>query len=90
MSTETQRDMMLAVLDDLERSVRVSDVPRAAFIGFVWAQRREHLLAGEESWADQRIPDVVFGGTTPIIERPRPSLIVENEPSAPQDERNTK
>lgn len=63
--------VMLDVLNDLESSVRMGDLPRCSFIAFVWSQRRDHLLAGEETWADQRIPDVSIGGTVPIIERAR-------------------
>lgn len=43
------------VLDDAEESLRLGDYERMHKVIFVWSQRREHLLAGEETWEDQHI-----------------------------------
>jgi hypothetical protein len=43
------------VLDDAEESLRLGDFERMHKVIFVWSQRREHLLAGEETWEDQHI-----------------------------------
>jgi hypothetical protein len=43
------------VLDDAEEALRLGDYERMTKVIFVWSQRREHLLAGEETWEDQHI-----------------------------------
>jgi hypothetical protein len=43
------------VLDDAEEALRLGDMERMHKVIFVWSQRREHLLAGEETWEDQHI-----------------------------------
>jgi hypothetical protein len=43
------------VLDDAEEALRLGDMERMTKVIFVWSQRREHLLAGEEMWEDQHI-----------------------------------
>lgn len=53
--------VMRQVLDDAEASLRLSNFNRLAKVIFVWSQRKDHLLAGEETWADQRIGTPTFG-----------------------------
>ena len=43
------------VLDAAEEAMRVGDLERLYRVILVWSQRREHLLAGEETWEDQHI-----------------------------------
>jgi len=43
------------VLDAAEEALRLGDSERLHKVIFVWSQRREHLLAGEETWEDQHI-----------------------------------
>jgi hypothetical protein len=43
------------VLDDAEEALRLGDSARVCKIVFVWSQRREYLLAGEERWEDEHI-----------------------------------
>jgi len=43
------------VLDAAEEALRLGDIERMTKVIFVWSQRREHLLAGEETWEDQHI-----------------------------------
>jgi len=43
------------VLDEAEMALRLGDIERMTKVIFVWSQRREHLLAGEETWEDQHI-----------------------------------
>lgn len=59
---EATKRELLAVLDDIEASVRVSDFDRLAKCAFVWSQRRDHILDGEETWEDQRIGPLRFPG----------------------------
>lgn len=47
--------LMHQVLDAAEDALRVGDTQRVLQIIFVWSQRREHLLAGEETWEDQHV-----------------------------------
>ena len=47
--------LMHTVLDDAEDALRLGDVERMTKIIFVWSQRREYLLAGEEKWEDEHI-----------------------------------
>lgn len=57
----TQENILLrTVLDDAERSLRLSNFDRMSKVIFVWSQRRDHLLAGEETWADQKIGPAKF------------------------------
>lgn len=60
---------LLAALDDMADSIHAGDTQRAFFCIFVWGQNRERILSGEETWEDQRIPPIVFGGGTPVNER---------------------
>lgn len=53
---------LTAILDDADASLRAADVKRAMKIIFVWGQRREHLLNGDETWEDQKIGPITFGG----------------------------
>lgn len=43
------------VLDAAEEAMRVGDLERLYRVIFVWSQRREHLLAGEESWESEDV-----------------------------------
>jgi hypothetical protein len=43
------------VLNDAEEALRLGDHEKVLKIIFVWSQRREHLLAGEERWEDQHV-----------------------------------
>jgi hypothetical protein len=43
------------VLDAAEDALRLGEHERVLKIIFVWSQRREHLLAGEETWEDQHV-----------------------------------
>lgn len=54
-------DLLLEVLDDAESSLRMGNFKRMSKVIFVWSQRRDHLLAGEETWADQNIGPLTFG-----------------------------
>lgn len=54
--------LLLEILDDAELSLRMGNFNRMSKVIFVWSQRREHLLAGEETWADQRIGPTKLGG----------------------------
>lgn len=47
--------IMHQVLDDAEEALRLGDHERVLKVVFVWSQRREHLLAGEETWEAQHI-----------------------------------
>lgn len=58
-------DAMIAALIDLEESIRMGDFDRLHKVAFVWAQRHEYLLAGTETWADQKIGPVRLGGADP-------------------------
>jgi hypothetical protein len=53
---------LTAILDDADASLRAADVKRAMKIILVWGQRRDHLLNGEETWEDQKIGPITFGG----------------------------
>jgi hypothetical protein len=55
--TNRQDNVLLLhqVLDAAEEALRLGDHERVIKIIFVWSQRREHLLAGEETWEDQHI-----------------------------------
>lgn len=55
LSVEEQRDLMARVLDTAEVALRMGDMERCCKAIFVWAQRQEHLLAGEETWEDNRV-----------------------------------
>ena len=44
--------LMRRVLDDAESALRMGDFEHMHKVIFVWSQRKEHLLAGEESWDD--------------------------------------
>lgn len=52
----------VAALDDADASLRFSDINRALTVAFIWGQRRERILNGEETWADQNLRPAVFGG----------------------------
>jgi hypothetical protein len=59
---ENQNTELKKVLDNLELAVRMADYELCVFIGFVWSQRSEYILKGEETWNDQKIRDPQFGG----------------------------
>lgn len=58
---------LIAALDDADLAMRIGDPYRLHKIGFVWSQRRDHILAGEETWADQHI-----GEPLRVVEMPQP------------------
>jgi hypothetical protein len=47
--------LMHQVLDAAEDALRAGDTERLTKVIFVWSQRREYLLAGEETWEDQHV-----------------------------------
>lgn len=42
-----------AILDHANRELRLGNARKAVEIIFVWGERREHLLAGTETWEQQ-------------------------------------
>jgi hypothetical protein len=65
-SIEQQLAETIAALDDCDASLRAADTHRLAKCAFVWGQRREHILAGTETWADQHIGEVKVGRTASL------------------------
>jgi len=47
--------LMHQVLDAAEDALRAGDIEKLTKVIFVWAQRREYLLAGDETWEDQHV-----------------------------------
>jgi hypothetical protein len=47
--------LLHTVLDTAEEALRMGDHERVIKVIFVWSQRREHLLAGDETWEDQHV-----------------------------------
>jgi hypothetical protein len=43
------------VLNTAEDALRAGDTDKVIKTIFVWSQRREYLLAGEETWEDQHV-----------------------------------
>lgn len=73
-------------LDYISDAIRVSDVSALHFAAFVWAQRCDAILGGEETWADQRMPPlVVGGGSVSAIHRIRPSAAVQTPLRPPSE-----
>lgn len=62
MNLTQENQLLYTVLADAEASLRMGNINRMSKVVFVWSQRRDHLLAGEETWADQRIGPLTFGG----------------------------
>lgn len=69
-----QQGVMRQVLDDAEASLRMGNVQRAMHVIFVWAQRKDYLLAGSESWEDQNI------GPIDPVNYALPDFMVNREP----------
>lgn len=53
---------MFAALADMEEALRYGDTELALHCVFVWSQRGERIMAGEETWFQQMIPDPNPGG----------------------------
>ena len=47
--------LMHKVLDAAENALRAGDIEKLTKVIFVWSQRREYLLAGDETWEDQHV-----------------------------------
>lgn len=60
-------------LEYMATAVHCSDLSALQLAAFVWAQRGDHILRGEETWADQKMPQVhLGGGGVSAIHRVRP------------------
>lgn len=55
-------DVAVQILDEMDAALRLADTEWVIKAALVWGQRREHILAGEETWEDQNMGSPVIGG----------------------------
>lgn len=49
-------------LNYMEKAIRLGDHEAISFSAFVWAQRGDYILAGEETFEDQKLRQPTLGG----------------------------
>lgn len=73
-------------LEYMATAVHAGDMSALQLAAFVWAQRGDYIIKGEESWADQHLPSVHFGGVgASANNRVRPVLGGPLSPPSPGD-----